>query len=154
MKYAKLRADWTVILELLRQHKERMAALLVAKKASKDLFSSVVDNANLEDLRLELERPELRLGLVLEQSSCLNIDFLLKMLLKFEFLARLSYLIFKSHHFNRLGTNYRQLILYNYVHFSKLQWTCVQQRVKLPSSTHCHHESCQLWLAYMRIEFY
>ena len=51
VKYAKLRADWTVILELLRQHKERMAALLVAKKASKDLFSSVV-NVTSEDLRL------------------------------------------------------------------------------------------------------
>lgn len=38
MKYAKLKEDWTVILELVRQHKERMAALLVAKKASK-LFS-------------------------------------------------------------------------------------------------------------------
>ena len=40
-----------MILELLRQHKERMAALLVAKKASKDLFSSVV-NVTSEDLRL------------------------------------------------------------------------------------------------------
>lgn len=38
VKYAKLKEDWTVILELVRQHKERMAALLVAKKASK-LFS-------------------------------------------------------------------------------------------------------------------
>lgn len=40
----KLREDWTVILELLRQHKERMATLLIAKKASKTLslcFSSV-----------------------------------------------------------------------------------------------------------------
>lgn len=34
-KYIKLKEDWTVILELLRQHKERMAALLVAQKASK-----------------------------------------------------------------------------------------------------------------------
>ncbi|XP_053170341.1 dystrophin isoform X2 [Scomber japonicus] len=33
VKYVKLREDWTVILELVRQHKERMAALLVAKKA-------------------------------------------------------------------------------------------------------------------------
>nr|XP_019960032.1 PREDICTED: dystrophin-like [Paralichthys olivaceus] len=40
MKYAKLREDWTVILELLRQHKERMAALLVAKKATESLTTS------------------------------------------------------------------------------------------------------------------
>lgn len=38
MKYAKLKEDWTVILELLQQHRERMAALLVAKKASKTLY--------------------------------------------------------------------------------------------------------------------
>lgn len=41
VKYAKLKEDWTVILELVRQHKERMANLLVAKKASKTQFSSV-----------------------------------------------------------------------------------------------------------------
>lgn len=40
VKYTKLREDWTLILELLRQHKERAAALLVAKKASKNSFSS------------------------------------------------------------------------------------------------------------------
>lgn len=38
MKYVKLKEDWTVILELLQQHRERMAALLVAKKASKTLI--------------------------------------------------------------------------------------------------------------------
>lgn len=38
MKYIKLKEDWTVILELLQQHRERMAALLVAKKASKTLI--------------------------------------------------------------------------------------------------------------------
>ncbi|KAM4537905.1 dystrophin [Fundulus diaphanus] len=32
-KYTKLREDWTVILELLQQHKERMAAAHVSKKA-------------------------------------------------------------------------------------------------------------------------
>ncbi|KAM9327399.1 dystrophin isoform 2-T2 [Pholidichthys leucotaenia] len=40
VKYAKLREDWAVILELLRQHKERMAALLVAKKANESLTGS------------------------------------------------------------------------------------------------------------------
>lgn len=40
MKFAKLKEDWTIILELLQQHKERTAALLVAKKASKPFFSS------------------------------------------------------------------------------------------------------------------
>ncbi|XP_037552527.1 dystrophin isoform X1 [Nematolebias whitei] len=33
VKYGKLRKDWTVILELLRQHKERIAAAFQAKKA-------------------------------------------------------------------------------------------------------------------------
>ncbi|XP_026157166.1 dystrophin isoform X2 [Mastacembelus armatus] len=37
VKYDKLKEDWTVILELVRQHKERMAALLVAKKANESL---------------------------------------------------------------------------------------------------------------------
>ncbi|XP_049919112.1 dystrophin isoform X5 [Epinephelus moara] len=40
MKYVKLREDWTVILELLRQHRERTAALLVAKKANESLTGS------------------------------------------------------------------------------------------------------------------
>ncbi|XP_068446612.1 dystrophin isoform X5 [Clinocottus analis] len=40
MKYIKLREDWTVILELVRQHKERMAVLLVAKKANESLTGS------------------------------------------------------------------------------------------------------------------
>ncbi|KAM4602180.1 dystrophin [Polymixia lowei] len=40
VKYIKLKEDWTVILELLRQHKERMAALLVAKKANETLTGS------------------------------------------------------------------------------------------------------------------
>ncbi|KAM6958012.1 dystrophin isoform 1-T1 [Tautogolabrus adspersus] len=40
VKYGKLREDWTVILELVRQHKERMAALLVAKKANESLTGS------------------------------------------------------------------------------------------------------------------
>ncbi|XP_069568938.1 dystrophin isoform X2 [Brachyistius frenatus] len=40
VKYGRLRADWTVILELVRQHKERMAALLVAKKANEGLTGS------------------------------------------------------------------------------------------------------------------
>ncbi|XP_051284328.1 dystrophin isoform X23 [Dicentrarchus labrax] len=40
VKYAKLKEDWTVILELVRQHKERMAALLVAKKANESLTGS------------------------------------------------------------------------------------------------------------------
>nr|XP_046237962.1 dystrophin isoform X12 [Scatophagus argus] len=40
VKYAKLREDWTVILELVRQHKERMAAQLVAKKANECLTGS------------------------------------------------------------------------------------------------------------------
>lgn len=40
MKFAKLQEDWTIILELLQQRKERTAALLVAKKASKPFFSS------------------------------------------------------------------------------------------------------------------
>ncbi|XP_047432918.1 dystrophin isoform X3 [Mugil cephalus] len=40
VKYCKLREDWTVILELLQQHKERMAALLVAKKANESLTGS------------------------------------------------------------------------------------------------------------------
>lgn len=39
MKYDKLREDWRVILELMRQHKERMA-LLTAKKASMSSFIS------------------------------------------------------------------------------------------------------------------
>ncbi|XP_058478668.1 dystrophin isoform X3 [Solea solea] len=48
MKYTKLREDWTVILELLRQHKERMAAHLVAKKAHESLTgSSMPDSAAL-----------------------------------------------------------------------------------------------------------
>lgn len=37
VKYGKLRDDWMVILELLRQHKERMA-LLAAKKTRKASF--------------------------------------------------------------------------------------------------------------------
>ncbi|XP_054864358.1 dystrophin isoform X3 [Amphiprion ocellaris] len=40
VKYGKLREDWTVILELWQQHKERMAALLVAKKANESLTGS------------------------------------------------------------------------------------------------------------------
>ncbi|XP_068164982.1 dystrophin isoform X2 [Antennarius striatus] len=40
VKYIKLKDDWTVILELMRQHKERMAALLVAKKANEGLTGS------------------------------------------------------------------------------------------------------------------
>ncbi|XP_070787037.1 dystrophin-like [Enoplosus armatus] len=40
VKYVKLRENWTVILELVRQHKERMAALLVAKKANESLTGS------------------------------------------------------------------------------------------------------------------
>ncbi|XP_041822403.1 dystrophin isoform X10 [Chelmon rostratus] len=40
VKYAKLKEDWTVILELVRLHKERMAALLVAKKANESLTGS------------------------------------------------------------------------------------------------------------------
>ncbi|KAM6893218.1 dystrophin isoform 3-T3 [Lycodopsis pacificus] len=40
MKYIKIREDWTVILELMRQHKERMAVLLVAKKANESLVGS------------------------------------------------------------------------------------------------------------------
>ncbi|XP_029306035.1 LOW QUALITY PROTEIN: dystrophin [Cottoperca gobio] len=40
VKYVKLREDWTVILELVRQHKERMAALLVVKKANESLTGS------------------------------------------------------------------------------------------------------------------
>ncbi|XP_042261254.1 dystrophin isoform X2 [Thunnus maccoyii] len=40
VKYVKLREDWTVIVELVRQHKERMAALLVAKKANEGLLGS------------------------------------------------------------------------------------------------------------------
>lgn len=39
VKYAKLKEDWTVILELLRQHKERMA-LLAARKANESLTGS------------------------------------------------------------------------------------------------------------------
>ncbi|XP_060923329.1 dystrophin-like [Limanda limanda] len=40
MKCSKLREDWTVILELLRQHRERMAALLVARKTTETLTAS------------------------------------------------------------------------------------------------------------------
>ncbi|KAK5847635.1 hypothetical protein PBY51_016746 [Eleginops maclovinus] len=40
MKYVKFREDWTVILELVRQHKERMAALLLARKANETLTGS------------------------------------------------------------------------------------------------------------------
>ncbi|KAM3857230.1 dystrophin [Diretmus argenteus] len=40
VKFSKLKQDWTVILELVRQHKERMAALLVAKKANETLTGS------------------------------------------------------------------------------------------------------------------
>ncbi|KAM9836007.1 dystrophin-like [Aulostomus maculatus] len=40
VKYVKLKEDWSVILELLRQHQERMAALLVAKKANETLTGS------------------------------------------------------------------------------------------------------------------
>lgn len=40
VKYIKLREDWTVIVELVRQHKERVAALLVAKKANEGLLGS------------------------------------------------------------------------------------------------------------------
>lgn len=39
VKYDKLREDWMVILELMRQHKERMA-LLTAKKANENLLGS------------------------------------------------------------------------------------------------------------------
>lgn len=54
MKYAKLKEDWTVILELVRLHKERMAALLVAKKASKTSFSSVGVSADMYAFALEV----------------------------------------------------------------------------------------------------
>ncbi|XP_055363081.1 dystrophin isoform X4 [Betta splendens] len=48
VKSAKLKEDWTVILELVRQHKERMAALLVAKKANESLTgSSLPESAGL-----------------------------------------------------------------------------------------------------------
>ncbi|XP_075905519.1 dystrophin isoform X3 [Nelusetta ayraudi] len=48
MKYVKLKEDWTVILELLQQHRERMAALLVAKKANQTLTgSSMAESAAL-----------------------------------------------------------------------------------------------------------
>ncbi|XP_034072729.1 dystrophin isoform X5 [Gymnodraco acuticeps] len=40
VRYVKLREDWTVTLELLRQRKERMAALLIAKKATETLTGS------------------------------------------------------------------------------------------------------------------
>ncbi|KAI9525953.1 hypothetical protein NQZ68_002501 [Dissostichus eleginoides] len=40
VRYVKLREDWTVMLELVRQHKERMAALLIAKKATETLTGS------------------------------------------------------------------------------------------------------------------
>ncbi|XP_038572147.1 dystrophin isoform X5 [Micropterus salmoides] len=40
VKYIKLREDWTVILELVRQHRERMATLLEAKKANESLTES------------------------------------------------------------------------------------------------------------------
>ncbi|XP_054915286.1 dystrophin isoform X6 [Poeciliopsis prolifica] len=39
-KHVKLREDWTVILELLQQHKERMAAALVSKKTHEGLTGS------------------------------------------------------------------------------------------------------------------
>lgn len=41
MKYTKLKEDWTMILELLQQYRERSAAMLVAKKASKTLLRPV-----------------------------------------------------------------------------------------------------------------
>ncbi|XP_039997801.1 dystrophin [Xiphias gladius] len=48
VKYAKLKEDWTVILELVRQHKQRMDALLVTRKASESLTgSSQPDSAAL-----------------------------------------------------------------------------------------------------------
>ncbi|XP_040028637.2 dystrophin isoform X7 [Gasterosteus aculeatus] len=48
MKYVHLREDWVVILELVRQHKERMAVPLVAKKANESLTgSSLPDSAAL-----------------------------------------------------------------------------------------------------------
>ncbi|XP_035481958.2 dystrophin isoform X3 [Scophthalmus maximus] len=48
VRYVQLKEDWTVILELLRQHKERLAALLVAKKANESLqASSQPDSAAL-----------------------------------------------------------------------------------------------------------
>ncbi|XP_034030182.1 dystrophin isoform X5 [Thalassophryne amazonica] len=40
VKYAKLKENWTVILQLLQQHKERTAAPLVAKKAHEGLTGS------------------------------------------------------------------------------------------------------------------
>ncbi|XP_041834285.1 dystrophin isoform X2 [Melanotaenia boesemani] len=40
VKYVKLREDWMVILELLRQHEERMEALLMARKANESLTGS------------------------------------------------------------------------------------------------------------------
>ncbi|XP_047211782.1 dystrophin isoform X4 [Girardinichthys multiradiatus] len=48
-KYAKLREDWTVILELLQQHKERMAAAYVSKKAHEaPIGSSQAESAALQ----------------------------------------------------------------------------------------------------------
>lgn len=38
MKYTKLKEDWMVIIELLRQHKERTAELLLSKKTSETFF--------------------------------------------------------------------------------------------------------------------
>lgn len=39
MKYIRLRESWTVILELLQQHKERTAAQLITRKDSKTTFN-------------------------------------------------------------------------------------------------------------------
>lgn len=51
VKFARLEEDWTIILELLRQHKEGTAALLVAKKASKPFFSfACVVYAEIQDI--------------------------------------------------------------------------------------------------------
>ncbi|XP_056882091.1 dystrophin isoform X5 [Takifugu flavidus] len=48
MKYTKLKEDWMVIVELLRQHKERTAELLLSKKTSEALTgSSVPESAAL-----------------------------------------------------------------------------------------------------------
>lgn len=42
MKYTKLKEDWVVIIELLRQHKERTADLLLSKKTSETFLKFCV----------------------------------------------------------------------------------------------------------------
>ncbi|KAF3706399.1 Utrophin Dystrophin-related protein 1 [Channa argus] len=63
MKYAKLKEDWTVILELVRQHKERMAALLVAKKTIDRL------QAHWEDSQTKLSDRMKQLNNMLQDSA-------------------------------------------------------------------------------------